>query len=293
MCKSVAAWKIVTLLPLAVMCANCGKDSASVSAKQTRSQEELNMAESNALEALLNAQNWAAVEMAQKQGPAALPVVKRAAGAAKYQTRQIAMACAGKIGGGESARILAAGLADSDLNVRLAAANELVVNPPQEAAGAIVGRLAVEPDDRVKESLAMAAGYIPGGATIQVLRRVAAGTGSVALTSRMALAKLGDASAREIVTAELTSPNPTARYTALAWLRYIDDKVFVAQARKLLYDKMNAQMIGPERAPRFRRVCDQAVDTLVALLKLKAPFETNLEKIYSDAEINTVAKMVP
>ena len=56
---------------------------------------------------------------------------------------------------------------------------------------------------------------------------------------------------------------------------------------------MNAQKIGPKKAPKFRRVCDQAVDTLVALLKLKVPFETNIEKIYSDAEINTVAKMVP
>ena len=251
------------------------------------------MADANTLEALLNAGNWSAVDMAQKQGAAALPVIKRAAGSAKYQTRQIAMACAGKIREGEAGKILGAGLADADLNVRLQAANELALNPPADAHQAIVGRLAVEPDERVKESLAIAAGFVPGPATIQVLRTVVAGGGPPALPARMALAKLNDGASRQALTADLASPDPFKRYTAVGWLRYIDDKSLAPEAKKLLYDKANAQKIGNKRAPRFRRVCDQAVDTLVALLKLKVPFETNVEKIYSDAEINQVAKVAP
>lgn len=251
------------------------------------------MADTNTLEALLNAGNWSAVEMAQKQGQAALPVVKRAASNPKYQTRQIAMACAGKIREGEAGKILGSGLADSDLNVRLQAANELALNPPADAHQAIVGRLAVEEDERVKEALATAAGFVPGAATVQVLRTVVAGGGPPALPARMALAKLNDGPARQALMAELASPDPFTRYTAIGWLRYIDDKSLAPQARKYLHDKANAQKIGNKHAPKFRRVCDQAVDTLVTLLKLKVPFDTNIEKIYTDAEINTVAKMVP
>ena len=251
------------------------------------------MADANTLEAMLEAGNWSAVEMAQKQGAAALPVIKRAAGNAKYQTRQIAMACAGKIGGGEAGKILAAGLSDQDVNVRIEAANALALNPPAEAGTAIVARLNVEPDDGVKESLAIAAGFIPGVPTVQALRVVVAGGGPVALTARMALAKLKDGAARQSLMADLASPDAFKRYTAVGWLRYIDDKSLAPEAKKLLWDKADAQKIGPKKAPKFRRVCDQAVDTLVVLLKLKVPFEQNIERIYTDTEITTVAKMTP
>ncbi len=252
------------------------------------------MADANALESLLNAGNWMAVEMAAKQGAAALPVVRRAAGHAKFQTRQIAMASAGKIGGAEAGKILGAGLSDADLNVRLQAANELSVNPPAEAGQAILARLPIEEDDRVKEPLALAAGYIPGDQTVRILQLVAGmWSGELAKTARMALAKVGDKPSREALLAELSSPDAFVRYTAVGWLRYVDDKQYVPHARKLLHDKAPAQKIGPVRQPKFRRVCDQAVDTLVHLLKLKVPFETDLEKIYSDTEINTIAKLVP
>ena len=109
----------------------------------------------------------------------------------------------------------------------------------------------------------------------------------------MALAKLGDATARNALQADLHSPDPFKRYTAVGWLRYINDPLYIPEAKRLLADKTNAQKIGPKKALRFRRVCDNALDTLVALLKLKPPFETNVEKIYTDAELATVAKMVP
>jgi hypothetical protein len=39
---------------------------------------------------------------------------------------------------------------------------------------------------------------------------------------------------------------------------------------------------------RYRRVCDQAVDSLVFLLRLKLPFEVNSEKLYSASERKTI-----
>jgi hypothetical protein len=94
------------------------------------------------------------------------------------------------------------------------------------------------------------------------------------------------------VVAELSSPDARRRYTALGWLRYINDKVFVAHARGLLYDQAQAQMIGNSFAPRYRRVCDQALDTLVYLLALKLSFGTNVETIYTDGQISEAARMV-
>ena len=121
------------------------------------------MPDADALDGLLKAANWAAVDLAQKQGPAALPALENAAKSDKYDTRQIAMACAAKIPGDRAGSILAAGLSDPDLNVRLQAANALVLDPPASAKSAIVARLASEPDDRVKEALAIAAGFVPAG----------------------------------------------------------------------------------------------------------------------------------
>ncbi len=243
------------------------------------------------LDNLLTQANRAAVGVAAEQGPAVLPAIERAATSRNMPTRQLAMTCAGRIPGPQSGHILAAGLLDPNLNVALEAANILSANPPAEAAKAILARLAAEPDDRIREPLAMAAGYLPGDATMATLAPIAAGTGFVAVAARMALAKLDDPAARASLLSELMSPLAHTRYDALGWLRYIDDPKLAPNARKLLADRAAAVRVGTLRQNRFRRVCDQAVDTLVYLLKLKPPFETSVEKIYADQELAAIGQM--
>jgi HEAT repeat protein len=249
------------------------------------------MSEASSLDGLLASGNWSAVDLARTQGAAAIPSIQRAAKSPRYDIRQIAVACAAAIRSDAAARILAEGLIDSDFNVRLQAANSLVLDPPASIHGLIVSRLTQEPDDRVKEALAIAAGFVPGDGAIAALKLQVGEVPAVALAARMALAKRGDKPARELLEADLQSPDTFKRYTAVGWLRYIDDPIYIPQAKRLLQDRANAQKIGPKKAIRYRRVCDQAADTLIALLKLKPSFEHDVETIYTDAQLSEIARL--
>ena len=101
----------------------------------------------------------------------------------------------------------------------------------------------------------------------------------------MALAKLGDAEARRVIVSELSAEQPRTRYDALAKLIYIDAPKLATHAKRLLRDKNPAFVIGSIRNPQYRRVCDQAVDTFVALLNLQVRFRVSPERIYNDEEL--------
>jgi len=243
-------------------------------------------AAAGSLETLLLQGDWRAVDLAQPDDPRVLPILSKLRSAENYRTRQIVMSAAGKLGAPESAAILAAGLGDSNVNVRLAAASELSQKSYPAAAQAILEQLEKSPDDVVREALALAAGRLPPDpGTIERLRPYAADGGDLAVNTLMALARLGDAAARQAIIQELASPQPRTRYDALGHLRYVGDPALAAHARRLLGDRAEAQRIGVKHAPRYRRVCDQALDTLVFLLKLQVRFVVNAEQIYGDAQL--------
>jgi HEAT repeat protein len=244
------------------------------------------MSPASTLEVLLASGNWDAAEEAQREGAMALPAIRTYAQSKNSGSRQVAMACASRVGGDEAGAILAAGLTDEDINVQLTAAKELGSGKFPSASGAILDQLAKEKDDLVREFLALDAGYLPGNKTIAVLRPLAEGTGGLATNARMALARLGDARARAVLEKELSSPIPRTRYEALDQLRYVGDTGFIPSAKKLLDDAEPGRRIGTARNPRFRRVCDQAVDTLTFLLKLNPPFHVAPERIYSKEELS-------
>jgi HEAT repeat protein len=259
--------------------------------QQAAQKEAPSMSPTATLDNLLASGNWDAVEEAQRQGAAALPAVRIYAKSKNSSSRQIAMACASHIGGDEAGQILSAGLGDSDINVQLTAAKELDSGKFPSAYPSILDHLARGKDDLVREFLALDAGFFPGDQTIAVLRPLAAGQGGLANNSRMALAKLKDAWARDLLVKDLSSPLPRTRYEALIQLIYVDDQQFVPNARPLLDDMQPARRIGTARSPRFRRVCDQAVDTLAFLLKLKPSFPIAPEKIYTQEQLAQFRQM--
>jgi len=241
------------------------------------------------LEALLLARDWNAVEVAQQEGARALTVLRRAITNDDYRVRQIAVTGAARIGTDEGASLLAAGLRDGNINVRLAAANELAAKPFPGVAEAILEQINQSTDENIRETLVLAAGHIPGARTVSVLRPLSSGEGTLAVQARMALARLGDPAARKSLLAGLSSASPRMRYDTLERLRYVNDPALAGEARKLLTDRTPALRIGVIKAPRFRRVCDQALDTVVYLQKLAVPFEVNAEQIYPDQDLALVA----
>jgi HEAT repeat protein len=223
-----------------------------------------------------------ATEEAGTLGPAALPVLRRHVQDENYRSRLLVMRCAGRIGAEQGADILAVGLADENFNVQNAAANELAKMAYPGAANAIFERLLAGGDEIVRERLALAAGYLPGHRTMDVLKSVETEGGALASNARMAMARLGDHDAQQSLIAELGAPLASARYDALEKLVYVDDRSYAPLVQRMLQDREEAVRIGIAEMPRYRRVCDQAVDTLIALLRPKVTFETSVETIYSD-----------
>ena len=242
-------------------------------------------------EALAQGQ-YLAVEEAGRLGVAALPVIRRYVVSESYRSRQMAVRCAGRIGDDRGADILAAGLKDGNFNVQNAAATELSKKAYPGAVQAILEGLGSGGDEIVREKLALAAGYLPGDRTVAVLKSVLVGKGALAANARMALARLGDVESRESLISELSAPLPRVRYDALEKLIYVDDRSYVPHVKRLLSDKAEAVRIGIVEMPRYRRVCDQAVDTLVSLLDLKVAFPIGPERIYPESDIRTIGEIV-
>lgn len=254
--------------------------------------EDNHMSEENMLENMIAGGDWKAVELAVRMGDAAWPAVKKGATMEGFQSRQIAMVCAGQLGGKTAGEILLAGLADKHINVSLAAAGQLAKNPPAGSHQGILQELSSCSEENICALLALAAGRLSGKAPIQTLLGLVEGDDDVAQNARLALAKLGQKEYLEEHLAKLASESPHIRYTALAQLIYIDDPKLAENVKTLLGDKEVAITLGTQYNPRYRRVCDQAVETLKALLKFTVPFETSAGTIYSDEQLRLVKEKV-
>jgi HEAT repeat protein len=246
----------------------------------------------NSLEIFLQQKSWGAVDEARQLGKSAMPILKKYSHDADYQKRQIAVESAGAVGGDEAAQILVDGLKDENIGVNLSAAHTLAKNPNPGATETVIELLNTNDEEVFREALALAAGGLPGEKTVEVLKRIeAAGEDQVSVNAQMALAKLGDGPAKQAIMKQLDAAEPRTRYNALEKLIYINDVRLARYARKLLGDKNPALRTGLVNDPEYRRVCDQAVDTIVFLLKLPVSFEVSSDIIYTDREILEVESM--
>ena len=243
----------------------------------------------NNLEIALQQKSWEAVSEAARLGENALPLIKKYGRDEDYQIRQIAVACTGVIKDDGIVPVLTAELDDDNVNVRLEAAKAINKNPKPGVTDAVLEKLENSPEEVLKEILALAAGKLPGEKTIEVLKRVQkAEEGQVSANAQMALAKLGDSEAKQAIVQQLSDPLARTRYDALEKLIYIDDVALASYAKRLLGDKSDAIRVGNIKNPKYRRVCDQAVDTIVFLLNLSVGFRVSKDRIYSDREIQEV-----
>lgn len=246
----------------------------------------------NNLEIFLQQINWSAVDEARQLGESAVPILKKYSQDADYQKRQITVESAGVVGGDEAAQILIDGLKDENIGVNLSAAQALERNPNPGATDTVVELLNTNDEEVFRESLALAAGGLPGEKTVEVLKKIeAADEDQVSVNAQMALAKLGDVPAKQAIMNQLDDALPGIRYAALEKLIYIKDSGLARYARKLLNDKNPAVRIGLPSDPEYRRVCDQAVDTIIFLLKLAVSFKVSSSVVYKDKEIDEVESL--
>jgi HEAT repeat protein len=244
-----------------------------------------------ALETQLAEANWAAVETSRRAGPGSVATLRAFAADPNFRVRQIVVSAAAALGVPDVADLLASGLKDPNVNVRLAAAKALRERPYPGATNTVLEKLeSPNTEPVVRELLALAAGHLPGERTVKVLKSID-GEGELAANARMALAKLGEPTAKASLVAELGAREPLKRYNALAALPYVGDAGLAPHARKLLSDYAEALNVGLPASPRYRRVCDQALDSLVALRALRPPFPVTPTSIYTDDQLDVVRGM--
>jgi HEAT repeat protein len=252
--------------------------------KQTDSQNDN---QDNPLKKLLSEASWDSIPEAKRQGKSALPIIRPFLKDENYQVRQMAVSSAGAIGDDAASDILASGLKDTNINVRLSAANELSKQAYPSATETVLEVIKTTPDDTVREVLVKAAGFLPGDKTIATLRPLTKGKNVLADQAIYALAKLGDSSGLSLVSGKLSAALPRTRYETLQNLCYINNSQFVPKAKQLLSDKAEAIRVGSVRNSQMRRVADAAVDALVCLLDIDLPFKPS-KNLYTNEEINQV-----
>ncbi|HFQ81471.1 MAG TPA: hypothetical protein ENK33_08890 [Desulfobacterales bacterium] len=287
-------WATACLLALIGFGTQCvSMDHFPSGEKISRTKTEANdMSKEKELKNMIAQGDWKAVELAKQMGEAAWPTVKQGAKMAGFQSRQISMVCAGQLGGEAAGEILLAGLNDKHINVSLTAAGQLSKNPPASALHGILNELAACSEENICALLALSAGRLPGEASTKALLGLVGGDDDVAKNAQLALAKLGQPEYLKAHLSKLAAKSPHTRYEALAQLVYIDNAELAENAKQLLSDKEVAVIIGTQYNPRYRRVCDQAVDTLIALLKLTPPFATGAERIYTDEQLLQIKNLV-
>lgn len=282
----------ITVLVAICMLVSCEKKPND--AGNNLNNEATKMTDLITLEKMLAEGQTEAVEMAEEMGEQAWPAILKAAKMENFESRQLAMYCAGSLEGPQAGETLALGLSDDDVNVRSAAASQLMDDPPENAKTALLHTLSqkTERSHQIPEMLALGAGFLPGDDTVEVLKGLLPEGDDLAENAKMALAKLGDQELKNNIIGELSDNNPLTRYNAVKKLEYIDDPSTFHHVVKLLGDRAEAVNVGTSYRSRYRRVCDQAVDSVIYLLELEPPFEINVTKIYSDSEILQLREMV-
>jgi HEAT repeat protein len=246
----------------------------------------------------------------EKLGPAAVPALVPLVADANEDVRREAVALLALVGGEAAVTPLARALSDSSTEVSERAAlalyerfdpDQVAANP--EAAKAIRASIA---GSRPVAATLVLAGYLPGDATKEALRRFLEQPGSnyetsmqsgsnpvsARLPAQLALARLGDVEAMRSV-AELTERAPVAEWQfLLAAIRDINAPRVLHALKRALDDPRETAAGVPSHAGPKRRVCDEAVNALASRLKLKTSFPLTVAQRYSLDQLAEVRRLI-
>lgn len=206
-------------------------------------------------------------ETARKIGPPALATAMAHVKSASTDERVIALECVAAIGGDSVALALVEALADPEIDVRSTALRELLGTPVRNLTPQLTALLKGSPDALVR-----------GGAAT-LLRRADAREALKAIVEQRdreadddarermtnAAAGLGDKASREQILSRLANPTARVRYQAIADLEDTGDANLGVHLIPLLHDDAKVKNVGIEQWPVWHRVCDRAVEAIVAL----------------------------
>lgn len=246
----------------------------------------------------------------EKLGSSAVPALAPLVADPDENVRREAVALLAVVGGESAVPPLSRALSDSSTDVAERAALALYerFDPDQVVANSDAAKatLASIAAGRPTAATLLLAGYLPGEATKQSLRRFLEQPGSnyettllsgsspvsARLPAQLALARLGDVEAMRSV-AELTERAPVAEWQLLfSAIRDINAPLMLHALKRALDDQRETAAGIPSHAGPKRRVCDEAVNALTNRLKLKTSFPLTTTQRYSPDQLAEVRRLI-
>ena len=220
-------------------------------------------------QALLRQDAVASEALVRELGVASAPVLAQLENHVNTDVRRSVVEVAGLAPGVENCRLLVRRAADPDDEVRGLATLQLRACKHREILPELLHALESPDAPDAKGALALQVGSVGGGPEIPRLAALRRRTTDPELRDDLglALAKLGDPSARGELVARLTTGNATTRVAALKDTLYVGDATLVGAFGPALSDPTDVIALSfPEDPPmEYARVCDVAAFTMVQL----------------------------
>ena len=220
---------------------------------------------------------WGLVGKPGLVGPDSVPSLLPLLNDPDPQVRELTVHCLDLAGGPEAAQGLLKALNDRIETVGAAAVRGLANHYTAEQIPAIQVQLASNPNEYVREQLALLLGKTEDPSNLASLsaRRHGEKDEHARHAMALAMARLGDAASREELRARLLqSESVPERVAALRDLPYVNDRALLAEALPLLDDQRPGLNVGPSHGPYFIRVCDVVVVEMTEMLGRVVSFDT-------------------
>jgi HEAT repeat protein len=238
--------------------------------------------------------DWAFTEQPVQIDPAEVPELIALCKDSDPEIRELTLYALSGILGPEARKCILEALHDDDINVRSAATRFLLENFSDGDIKALHAELSDNPDEMVRESVALTLGKIgdPYSKMAVQDRSAVEVDPDAAHAMHLALVRLHDDKNRMLYAQRLRDADPKIRAKAIQDFEYIQDREFVAHIAPLLNDQHPALNIGPSNKKIFIRVCDVAVNVLDKVLNHPFGFEVDEFKTYTPEELAQAAETV-
>ncbi len=238
--------------------------------------------------------DWSVVDnpgvIGSEAGPALLPLLNDP----DPQVRELAVYSLNAAGGNAAREGLFKALHDRTDTVRSAACRFLDQRFTPEDVPALEKELSTNPDEYVRERVALMLGKAgkPAASTALTQQFAVERDEHAKRAQSLALARLGNALGRETVVARLKAEDPGQLAEALDDLVYVNDPKLLPETLPLLNDTRPAKNVGPSHGPFLIRVCDVAVNTIDAVLNHPFSFAVYQTRRYSQPELDSAKAVV-
>jgi HEAT repeat protein len=246
------------------------------------------------LERQLQEGDAAAVDTARQLGAAALPTLLAHAGAESPHERVLVIECLEDLANEQGLPAVVKALDDPETDVRTAAVRALKQLPLKQAVPRLTELITASQDSFVRGGTARALGR---AGAVESLRAILAQRDreSDELARHdmtLAAARLGDENSRRGVFDRLADADARNRYDAIGDFEYLGDRSQLARLVPLLNDRARVANVGVEQFPVWHRVCDRAVEAVVAIGGRPLSFPTG-GRVYSDAQLAEAQRALP